>query len=363
MIHARAHAALVAGCAFLSLSVAASASFAADAFYKGKRLTIMINYAAGGPADIEGRLFAKHFIKHIEGQPNYIIQNIDGAGGVVGAKYLGEVAPKDGSILGALTGAAWLYVSNADKWPVSFRNYEFVARQASTTIHFVRTDVKPGMRVPADIVKAKGLVAGGLVADGSKDLRMRLGLDMLGVPFKYVTGYRSSATARIAVQRDEINFFSESPPTYRTGVVPQLVEPGLAIPVWWDEIVDPAPKSKQMEGLTIPTFLELYRETKGGAPSGELWDAYRTLYAMNSSLLRLLVLPPGAPRGAIEALSKAVAGLANDPDYEAESMSLLGYVPEYVTAPDMTQQVRAMMTVSPEMLDYIGKYTRNVPKL
>ena len=30
---------------------------AADSYYKGKRITLLINFAAGGPTDIEGRLF------------------------------------------------------------------------------------------------------------------------------------------------------------------------------------------------------------------------------------------------------------------------------------------------------------------
>ena len=71
------------------------ASAAADVpFYKGKRLTILVNFAAGGPTDIEARLFAKHLVRHVDGAPNIVIQNMDGAGGIVGAKYLGEVAPR-----------------------------------------------------------------------------------------------------------------------------------------------------------------------------------------------------------------------------------------------------------------------------
>ena len=54
-----------------------------DAFYKGKRLTILINFAVGGPTDIEGRLFAKHLARHIDGTPGIVVQNMDGAGGVV----------------------------------------------------------------------------------------------------------------------------------------------------------------------------------------------------------------------------------------------------------------------------------------
>ncbi len=185
----------------------------------------LINFAAGGPTDIEGRLFAKHLAKHIDGQPNLLVQNMDGAGGVVGAHYLGEVAPKDGTAMGYLSGTSWIYVSEPERWRVDFKSYEFIAYQPGTTVHFVRTDVPPGIKQPADIVKARGLIAGGLSIDTSKDLRLRMGLDMLGVPpYKYVTGYRSSPPARLALQRGEINMFSESPPSYRAVVEPQLVK-------------------------------------------------------------------------------------------------------------------------------------------
>ena len=50
--------AVIALCALVAL--AAPKAHADDPFYKGKRLTILINFAPGGPTDIEGRLFAKH---------------------------------------------------------------------------------------------------------------------------------------------------------------------------------------------------------------------------------------------------------------------------------------------------------------
>src|SRR4029079_5050696 len=228
-------AVLFLSCVTLLVSAAISAS-AQEPYYRGKRLTVLINFAAGGPTDIEGRLFAKHLSKHIDGHPTVIVQNMDGAGGVVGAQFVGEVAPKDGSVMGYFAGTSWIYVSDPSRWRVDFKSYEFVAYTPGTTVHFVRTDVPPGIHKPTDIVKAQGLVAGGLSIDTSKDLRMRLGLDMLGVPFKYVTGYRSSPPARLALQRGEINMFSESPPSYRALVVPALVDNGQVIPVWWDDV-------------------------------------------------------------------------------------------------------------------------------
>src|SRR6266481_7287233 len=245
----RVQAALVGFCAALGVAAGVAEAPAQEPYYKGKRLTVLINFAAGGPTDIEGRLFAKYLIRHIDGAPSMIVQNMDGAGGVIGAQYLGEVAPKDGTAMGYLSGTSWIYVSEPERFRVDFKSYEFIAYQPGTTVHFVRTDVPPGIKEPADIVKAQGLIAGGLSIDTSKDLRLRLGLDMLGVPYKYVTGYRSSPPARLALQRGEINMFSESPPSYRSIVEPQLVKTGQAIPVWWDEVNDPPPPQKQMEGL------------------------------------------------------------------------------------------------------------------
>jgi tripartite-type tricarboxylate transporter receptor subunit TctC len=359
----RAHVTCALVCALVCIGASRGTSAAAQQpYYKGKQISVLINFAAGGPADIESRIFAKHLVKHIDGAPSLVIQNMDGAGGLIGAQYLGEVAPKDGTIIGALTGTAWLYVSDPARWRVDFRSYEFIARSPSTTVHFVRTDVPPGIKAPEDIIKAQGLIGGGLSADTSKDLRMRLVLDMLGVPYQYVTGYRSSPPARLALQRGEIHLFAESPPSYRSVVVPQLVETGIAIPVWYDEITDPPAATKQLEGLAIPSFPQLYKKLKGKMPSGQYWDAYRTLYEMNNALLRLVALPPGAPREAVEALRRAVERLAHDKEFAEEAKKVVEYVPEYETAPDLTEQISKTMIVSPQMRDDINAYMRNVPK-
>ena len=91
MLSAFTRPAVLALAALLGLAASAQAD---EPYYKGKRLTVLINFAAGGPTDIEGRLFAKYLVKHIDGQPGVIVQNMDGAGGLIGAQYLGEIAPQ-----------------------------------------------------------------------------------------------------------------------------------------------------------------------------------------------------------------------------------------------------------------------------
>jgi tripartite-type tricarboxylate transporter receptor subunit TctC len=362
-IRARAAGAALSWLAVIA-TVAPGAAADDPLYYKGKRLTVLVNFAAGGPTDIEGRLFAKHIAKHIEGQPATIVQNMDGAGGLVGNSYLGEIAPKDGTMVGYFTGAAWLYATEPNKHRVDFRTYEFVAYQPGTTVYYVRTDVAPGLKEAADIVKAQGLVTGGLSADSSKDLLIRLTLEMLGVPFKYVTGYRSNQNARLALQQNEINFFAESPPGYRSVVEPSLVKNGQVIPLYYDPGWNGESISvpKQIEGLSILPFQEIFRKIKGAEPSGKLWDVYLSSLAINAAMQRLVVLPPGSPQAALDTLRAAVLRLNDDPAFAQEAMGALGYVPNYEAGPQTNRQVRSALTVSPEIRSFVLDSIKNAKK-
>lgn len=329
-------------------------------FYAGKRLIVLVNYAAGGPADIEGRFFARYLARHIPGQPSVIVQNMDGAGGMVGAGYIGEVAPKDGTVLGMLTASAWQHATDSTPRKVEFRTYEFVAYQPSTTVYFMRTDVAPGIRTPADLGKAQGVIAGGLSADSSKDILIRLTLDMLGLKYKYVTGYRGSNAARLAMQQKEINFYSESPPSYRTVVQQALVDKGEAIGLFFDPAWDGTrfSRSRQVEGLPMKSFPELYREIKGEDPKGPLWEMYLTALQLTGQVFRTAVLPPGTPKAAVDALRAAVRALATDKEFEAEAMKSFSYVPEFYAEADTNERMRKILNTTPELKKQVGDYVK-----
>jgi len=98
-------------------------------------------------------------------------------------------------------------------------------------------------------VKAKGLIAGGLSADTSKDLRLRMGSPCWACPYQYVTGYRSSPPARLALARGEVSHVLLSHRELSLGVVPQLITPGIAIPVFYDEIADRRRRRNSWKGL------------------------------------------------------------------------------------------------------------------
>ena len=347
---------------FAALALGITNAHADEPFYKGKRLTLLINFAIGGPADVEGRLFAKYIGRHIAGNPSVLVQNMDGAGGVVGAKYLGAVAPKDGTMVGYFTGTGFMYALDPSRFNPDFESYEFVAIQGGATVTYVRTDVPPGLKSATDIVKARGLIAGGLSADSSKDIRVRLAMDLLGLKYKYVTGYRSSAPARLAFERGEINVFAESTPSYRSIVVPDLIDRGRAIPLWYDagDLSRPSP---QMAGLSILPFPALYQKIKGAPPpSGPLWDNYRAVNTIDGAMLRMICFPPGAPKAARDALAAAVVALNGDKDHAAEAMRTIGFVPDWQAGPDAQQDVRSVLSMPADVRGFLNGYIKAANK-
>ncbi len=347
--------------AFAALALSITSARADEPFYKGKRLTLLINFAIGGPADVEGRLFAKYIGRHIAGNPSVVVQNMDGAGGVVGAKYLGAVAPKDGTMVGYFTGTGFMYALNPARFNPDFESYEFVAIQGGATVTYVRADVPPGLKSATDIVKARGLIAGGLSADSSKDIRVRLAMDLLGLKYKYVTGYRSSAPARLAFERGEINVFAESTPSYRSIVIPDLIDRGRAVPLWYDA-GDLSRPSSQMAGLTILPFPALYQKIKGAPPSGPLWDNYRAVNTIDGAMLRMICFPPGTPKAARDALATAVVALNGDKDHAAEAMRTIGFVPEWQAGADVQQSVRSILSMPADLRSFLNGYIKAANK-
>ena len=347
-------------CSFVLLAVMSSAR-AEQPFYQGKQLTLLINFAVGGPADVEGRLFAKYIGRHIAGNPSIVVQNMEGAGGVVGAKYLGAVAPRDGTIVGYFTGTGFMYALDPSRFNPDFESYDFVAIQGGDTVTYVRSDVPPGMKAATDIVNAKGLIAGGLSADSSKDIRVRLGLDMLGVKYRYVTGYRSSAPARLAFERGEINVFAESTPSYRSIVVPDLIDRGQAIPLWYDAS-DFAKPSAQLAGLPILPFPALYQKITGAPPAGLQWDNYRAINAIDGAMLRIICFPPGTPPAARQALQAAIVALDADKDHAADAMRTIGFVPEWRAEAGVQQSVQSILSMPKDVQSFLNAYIKAANK-
>ncbi len=94
-------AAVLAALAGIAMGAAQAAS--AAEFYKGKRMTLIVGYTAGGGYDTYTRLLAQYMKKHIPGNPSIIVKNMTGAGSIKAASYIANIAPKDGTVFGTFS--------------------------------------------------------------------------------------------------------------------------------------------------------------------------------------------------------------------------------------------------------------------
>ncbi|TMA78788.1 MAG: hypothetical protein E6J74_41315, partial [Deltaproteobacteria bacterium] len=81
--------------------------FAQSNFYQGKTITIVVASTVGGGYDLWARLTARHIVKYIPGHPSIVVQNMPGAGNIIGANYVYGVAKPDGLTLGAVNPALY----------------------------------------------------------------------------------------------------------------------------------------------------------------------------------------------------------------------------------------------------------------
>ena len=72
----------------------------------GKTITFVIGFEPGGPYDLYGRLLARALGAHLPGQPKVVVQNMPGAGGLIAANYLYNLAPRDGLQIGVISQTA-----------------------------------------------------------------------------------------------------------------------------------------------------------------------------------------------------------------------------------------------------------------
>ncbi len=330
----------------------------AASFFEGKNLNFIINFTPGGPTDFEGRLVARHLGKHIDGNPTIVIRNMPGAGGAIGLNWLGQVAGNDGLTLGYLAGVTTKVVMGDPAIKVDVRNMTFIAGVPGMSVTYIRRNVPPGINTPLDVMKAVDFWAGGLTPESAKDVRMRMQLDLLGIKYRYVSGYPGAAEARLAFQRGEIHLTAETIPTYRASIEPALVNTGEAIPLWIDPLDDGAvlTQSPDAEGIPADNFYEFYRKAKGKEPQGELWDAYRVINAVSAMYLRLIMMPAGAPDAAVSSLKAALDNVQKSTEFRAEAMKGMRFVPRYNSDPQSKQRFLDVLEPAPAIRSFLRAY-------
>jgi putative tricarboxylic transport membrane protein len=332
-------------------------------FYQGKTLNFVINFAAGGPTDIESRIFAKHLSRHIPGQPTITVQNMGGGGGLIAVNYIGEVAKPDGFTAAYFTGSLFQHQIKDPALRVDIAKFGFITGVHGVTVSYIRSEVPPGMKKPSDFVKAQKFRAAGLGVSSSKDVRFRLSFDLLGVKYDYVTGYNNSSDARLAVQRNEAQYHDETLPSYRTQVEPQMVKTGMVTPLYYTDLV--APSGEILVSRDVPElqpFTHYYKEIFGKPPSGIKYEALKAANMSSTNMTRMVLMPPKAPPETTAILRKAFDSLSRDQDFLQDAIATMRFQPRFEVGEAGERLFQRASQTSPEVVNFLRKYIEEANK-
>ena len=83
----------------VATSLQASSVHAQQDFFAGKTVTLVVGYQAGSLYDINARFVARHLARFIPGNPTVIVRNMPGAGTLMAANNVANLAPKDGTTI------------------------------------------------------------------------------------------------------------------------------------------------------------------------------------------------------------------------------------------------------------------------
>src|SRR5215475_12276969 len=190
-------------CAIAALTGQSQADTVSD-FYRGKTVTIIVGYTAGGGYDLYARALGRHMGKHLSGNPNFIVQNITGAGSLNAANHLYNVSAKDGTVFGTfgrgLPMEPLIGTAKVQFEPTKFTWLGSGANEISICATWHTSPVKTW----ADMLKTSFTV-GGEGAGSDPDSYSLMVRNIFGAKLKLVSGYHGTSDIILAIERGEVD--------------------------------------------------------------------------------------------------------------------------------------------------------------
>ena len=184
-------------------------------FYQGKTITIIVGYQAGDGYDIWARLLVAHMGKHIPGNPGMIAQNMPGAGSMIAANHIYNVAKPDGLTMASIGPSLYLDQVVGKKevqfdwakfgWVGSTENTPWLLYMNSNTPYKTIDDVRKAKEAPKCSATSTGT---------SGHFIPKLLEEAMGAKFSVVMGYQGGAEQDLAFERGEVVCRALSIPTF-----------------------------------------------------------------------------------------------------------------------------------------------------
>jgi len=257
----------------------------------------------GGDYDHYTRLLARFMGKYIPGNPQLVVVNMPGGGGITAANYMAQVAPRDGTVIGIVSQglAADQALGISPQLKADLREFHWIANVVYSNQLLVVWHTSPTKTI--EDAKRRVTTIGTTGAGSASVQYPAFYNNVLGTRFKIVFGYPGGQHIDLAMERGEVegrgtnpySSYMASHPTWIPGklIVP-LVQAGL---------------EKEAALPDVPLILDLPVKAED--------KPLLAFMARASTVGRPLATTPGVPAERVAALRAAFAATVKDPDFIA----------------------------------------------
>jgi tripartite-type tricarboxylate transporter receptor subunit TctC len=307
----------------------------ADDFYQGKTIRLIVGFAAGGGFDTYSRAIARHFGRHIPGNPSVVVENMSGAGSLIAANHIFNVAKPDGLTIGNWIGP--LVLQQAIGNPAAkFDGRKFGYLGVPVADNGVCALTKASGITSAEqwLASKKPIKLGGTAPGSTTDDVPKIVAEAIGLPIHMISGYKGTADIRLAADGGELDggcwAWESIKPTWQKGI-----EAG-SVNIVIQTMTESHPELKH-----VPLAIKYAKTDDARA----LLDVVSGPYGQ---LARPYTVPPGLPKGRLELLQKAFVDTMKDKEFlEDAKKAKLDIQP--LDGPAATKQFAALYDLKPEL--------------
>ncbi len=295
----------------IALAAPATSSSAGD-YYAGKSIDLLIGAPPGGGYDIYARALARHYGRHIPGQPTIVSKNMPGAASARAAGFISTLAPKDGTAIAALMPGGVVGPLLDEKAETLFDPTKVLylgTANNGTRICVSRKDSK--IKTFDDALTQKASFGGVSTSDSTRGYGY-MHKKTSGAKYDVVSGYSGTAEIALAMERGELDgvcgwdwasFKSQRPDWIRDNKVNLLLQVGLE-------------PNEELTRMGVPVVFK-YVTNEDDRKAVELIISQQVFQ-------RSYVAPPGLPAELLDTLRSAFDATMRDKDFlhDAETIRI-----------------------------------------
>jgi tripartite-type tricarboxylate transporter receptor subunit TctC len=310
-------------------------------FYEGKTIQIVVGAGAGGGYDLYARIVARHIGRFVPGKPSLMTQIMPGAGGVIGANYVANVAAKDGTVIAAAQREVPLIQLMGQKGP----------RYESARLHWLASlasepsaiATRTGVQSFGEVFRREFVIGG--TGPNTTEIFPAMLNNILGARYKLIKGYPSTPPVHVAIERGELDaicqswasFKEQASATMTKGEIKPLVQMALR----------PDP---EMTKLNVPMIFDFINaEHVRPEFTLEQAKAYFTLVISTGFAGRPFFVALEVPPARIEALRDAFDSMVKDSVFLAEAEKQKREL-DYVSGEDLQKIIVDLAATPPEIM-------------